>query len=184
VDLIASDKALAGVEYYLFTRTDREAVLSRFLTTIQQDYDFIFIDTPPSLNLLTLNALCASHSVLVPVQPEFFSLEGIVKIREAIADIKARWNPNLSIIGVLPTQVSGRRKLTQEVIQALKNELGESLFEAGIRDNASIAESSGHAKSVLEYDRLSNGAHDYVSAAKELLTRCKTLLPTPEEVTS
>jgi chromosome partitioning protein len=175
VDLIASDKALAGVEYYLFTRQDREAVLSRFLTTIRHDYDFIFIDTPPSLSLLTMNALCASDHVLIPVQPEFFSLEGIVKISEAIEDVRARWNPRLTIIGVLPTQVSNRRKLTQEVIYALKAELGEKLFETAIHDNAAIAESSGHAQSVLEYDRSSRGANDYLGAATELLTRCAQL---------
>ncbi len=177
VDLIASDKALAGVEYYLFTRPDREVVLARFLNTIRHDYDFIVIDTPPSLNLLTLNALCASDHVLIPVQPEFFSLEGIVKIREAIHDIRDRWNPKISIIGVLPTQVSHRRKLTQEVILALKEELGETLFDGAIHDNAAVAESSGHAKSVLEYDRSSRGALDYLAAAKELLNRCSQAQP-------
>ncbi len=171
-DLIAADKALSGVEYYLFTRADREVVLARFLDTVRHRYDFIIIDTPPSLNLLTLNALCASDHVLIPVQPEFFSLEGIVKIREAISDVCSRWNPKLSIIGVLPTQLSNRRKLTQEVIHALRQELGEKLFEAAIHDAAAIAESSGHAKSVIEYDRSSRGAEDYLLAAKELLTRC------------
>jgi chromosome partitioning protein len=171
VDLIPSDKALAGVEFYLFTRPDREKILSQCLELIRDDYDFIFIDTPPSLNLLTVNALCASDHVLIPVQPEFFSLEGIVKIRESIQDIQARWNPKISIVGVITTQVSQRRKLTQEVISALRSELGEILFSTGIRDNASIAESSGHAQSVLEYDRLSHGAHDYAAAAQELLNR-------------
>ncbi len=172
VDLIASDKALSGVEYYLFTRADREVVLSRFFTTVRHDYDFIVIDTPPSLNLLTMNALCASHYVLIPVQTEFFSLEGIVKIRDAIDDVRARWNSQLSILGVLPTQFSNRRKLTHEVIEALKGELGDKLFEAVIHDNAAIAESSGHAQSVLDYDRSSRGAQDYLQAAEELLGRC------------
>jgi chromosome partitioning protein len=174
VDLIASDKALSGVEYYLFTRSDRESVLTKFLELVRSDYDFIIIDTPPSLNLLTLNALCASDHVLIPVQPEFFSLEGIVKIRASIEEVKGRWNPKLSIIGVLPTQLSNRRKLTQEVIQALRDELGENLFEALIHDNAAVAESSGHAKSVIEYDRSSRGAQDYLAAARELLSRCST----------
>lgn len=172
VDLIASDKALSGVEYYLFSRADREVVLARFLAAVKQDYDFILIDTPPSLNLLTLNALCASDHVLIPVQPEFFSLEGIVKIREAIEDVRIRWNPEISIVGVLPTQLSTRRKLTQEVLQALRDELGDQLFDAQIHDNAAVAESSGHAKSVIEYDRSSRGAQDYMLAAKELILRC------------
>jgi chromosome partitioning protein len=172
VDLIPSDKSLSGVEYYLFTRSDRELVLSRFFTNLKQDYDFIIIDTPPSLNLLTMNALCASDFVLIPVQTEFFSLEGIVKIREAIEDVRARWNSQISIVGVLPTQFSNRRKLTQEVIEALKSELGDRLFDAVIHDNAAIAESSGHGQSVIEYDRSSRGAQDYLSAAEELLNRC------------
>lgn len=172
VDLIAADKTLASVEYYLFTRSDREVVLSRFFDSIRKDYDFIIVDTPPSLNLLTLNALCASDYVLVPVQPEFFSLEGIIKIRQAIEDIKTRWNPEISIIGVLPTQVSQRRKLTQEVIELLRNEFGEKLFENGIHENSAIVESSGHAKSVLDYARSSRGSQDYTAAARELLNRC------------
>lgn len=173
IDLIAADKGLSGVEYYLYSRTDREYVLSRFLNSIRHDYDFVLIDTPPSLNLLTINALCASHYVLVPVQPEFFSLEGIVKIREAVLDVQQRWNPTLSIIGILPTQLSNRRKLTQEVLAALREELGEVVFETGISDAVAIAESSGHAQSVLEYDQKSKGAHDYKVAAKELMRRCK-----------
>jgi chromosome partitioning protein len=177
VDLLPSDKALAGVEYYLFTRSDREVVLSRFFEAIRQEYDFIFIDTPPSLSLLTVNALCASDHVLIPVQPEFFSLEGIVKIRHSIEDVKSRWNSKLTVIGVIPTQMSHRRKLTQEVIQALKVELGEKLFEAGIHDTAAIAESSGHAKSVLDYDRSSKGSQDYKAAAQELLLRCQRAEP-------
>ena len=173
VDLIASDKALSGVEYYLFNRSDREGVLSRFFTNIRHDYDFVLIDTPPSLSLLTLNALCASDHVLIPVQPEFFSLEGIVKIQEAISDIKTRWNPKLSVIGILPTQLAKRRKLTQEVLQALRAEMGDRVFEANIGENSAIAESSGHAQSVIDYDRSSKGAQDYIEAAHELLNRCE-----------
>ena len=171
VDLIACDKALSGVEYYLFSRSEREKVLATFLTGIQKNYDFVFIDTPPSLNLLTINALSASDGVLIPVQPEFFSLEGIVKIRESVEDIRSRWNKKLKIMGVLPTQVASRRKLTQEVLDVLKNELGSVLFESMIHDNAAVTESTGHAVSVIEYDRSSRGAQDYLAAAEELLER-------------
>jgi chromosome partitioning protein len=171
VDLIASDKALSGVEYYLFSRADRELVLSHFLNGVAPHYDVILIDTPPSLNLLTLNALCASDHVLIPVQPEFFSLEGIVKIRESIENIKERWNEKLSILGILCTQVSQRRKLTQEVIEMLRSEMGGLVLETLIHENAAVTESSGHARSVIEYDRASRGAKDYLAAAKEVLER-------------
>ncbi|MFL5815451.1 MAG: ParA family protein [Bdellovibrionia bacterium] len=171
VDLIASDKALSGVEYYLFSRADRELVLSHFLNGVSPHYDFILIDTPPSLNLLTLNALCTSDHVLIPVQPEFFSLEGIVKIRESIENIRDRWNEKLTILGVLFTQVSQRRKLTQEVIDMLRTEMGELVLETMIHENAAVTESSGHARSVIEYDRASRGAKDYLAAAKEVLAR-------------
>lgn len=173
VDLLPCDQALAGVEYYLFSRPDRELVLARFLDGIRPGYDFIFIDTPPSLNLLTLNALCASDGVLVPVQPEFFSLEGIIKIRASIEDVRSRWNAKLRIVGVLPTQVSHRRKLTAEVIESLRAELGPTLFENAIHDNSAVTESSGHAQSVLDYDRGSRGAKDYIAAARELMGRCQ-----------
>jgi len=171
VDLIASDKALGGIEYYLFSRSDREQVLARFLETAAESYDFVLIDTPPSSNLLTLNALVASDRLLVPVQAEFFSLEGIVKIRQSIEEVRSRWNPRLAIMGVLLTQLSSRRKLSQDVIEALKGELGSLLFESAIHDNAAVAESSGHAQSVLEYDRSSRGAKDYAAAALEVLRR-------------
>jgi chromosome partitioning protein len=171
VDLIPSDKGLSGVEYYLFTRTDREGVLATFLQSLRADYDFILIDTPPSLNLLTLNALVASDGVLIPVQAEFFSLEGIVKIRDEIVNIRARWNAKLEILGVLPTQISFRRKLTQEVLDTLYGELGSLMFKSVIHDNTAVTESSGHAKSVLDYDRRSRGAKDYAQAAGELILR-------------
>ena len=173
-DLIPSDPALSGVEFYLFTRTEREGVLARFLTLLKSRYDFIFIDTPPSLNLLTLNALCASEHELIPVQPEFFSLEGILKIREFVQDIRTRWNPHISIIGVLANQASSRRKLTQEVIGVLRNQFGSTFFETVIHDNSAVTESSGHAQSVIRYKRSSRGAQDYLAAAEELLGRCRS----------
>ena len=174
VDLIPSDQALSGAEFYLFTRTGRESVLAKFLSGLVDRYEFILIDTPPSLNLLTLNALCAGDYVLIPVQPEFFSLEGILKIRDFIRDARERWNPRISIIGVLATQATFRRKLTQEVLNVLKDQFGAALFETVIHDNSAVTESSGHAQSVIRYKRSSRGAKDYMAAAQELLMRCKT----------
>jgi chromosome partitioning protein len=170
-DLIGSDKSLAGVEYYLFSRPDKELVLRRFLAPIQNEYDVALIDTPPSLSLLTVNALSASQGFLVPVQPEFFSLEGIVKIRELAEEIRARWNPELELAGILPTQVNSRRKLTQEILSLLTKEFGEKLLTQTIRENTAVTESSGHGQSVLDYDPASNGAQDYEAAAQALARR-------------
>jgi chromosome partitioning protein len=179
VDLVPSDGALSGVEYFLFTRPDRETVLSRFISNVKDQYDFIFIDTPPNLNLLTLNALCACNHVLIPVQPEFFSLEGILKIREFIKNVQSRWNPGISIIGVLPNQANFRRKLTAEVLSTLKGEFGFALFETVIHDNSSVTESTGHAQSVITYKRSSRGAKDFAEAAGELMARCHSASKKP-----
>jgi chromosome partitioning protein len=173
VSLIAGDQALTGVEHYLFSRPEREKVLAQFLDSIKDRFDYVVIDTPPSLGLLTLNALCASDHVLIPMQTEFFSLEGIVKIQAAIDDVKARWNEKLSIIGVLATQVNKRRKLTLEVLDTLREAMGDLVFKSVIHDNASVAESSGHAQSVFDYDRKSQGAADYLAASEELIKRCE-----------
>ncbi len=175
VHLIASEKTLSGVELYLLSRSDKELILARFLQSLADEFDDILIDTPPSVGLLTLNALCASDAVLIPVQPEFFSLEGIVKIRETIETVRSRWNAKIEILGVLPTQVSNRRTLTAEVLEALKNELGDLLFDQAIHDNSAVTESSGHGKSVLDYDRSSRGAKDYLNAAQEYLSRLDRL---------
>lgn len=180
VDLIPSDQALSGAELYLFSRAERESILAKFLAGLLPDYDFVFIDTPPSLNLLTLNALCASNYVLVPVQPEFFSLEGILKIREFVENVRDRWNPRVSIIGVLANQATFRRKLTQEVLGVLKDQFGSTLFETVIHDNSAVTESSGHAQSVITYKRSSRGAKDFAAAADELLARCRAK-PIPAE---
>jgi chromosome partitioning protein len=168
MDLIGADRSLSGVEYYLFSRADKEIVLRQFLEPLRQDYDVALIDTPPSLSLLTLNALCASQGFLIPVQPEFFSLEGIVKIRGLADEIRSRWNPDLDLAGIIPTQVNSRRKLTQEILSLLSKEFGDRLIQPGIRENAAVTESSGHGRSVIEYDPDSNGAEDYERVALAL----------------
>ncbi len=100
-----------------------------------------------------------------------------MKIREFVDDVRGRWNPRISIIGVLGTQATFRRKLTQEVLDVLKNQFGKTLFEAVIHDNSAVTESSGHAQSVIKYKRSSRGAKDYIAAAEELLARCRERQP-------
>ncbi len=167
--LLGCDSNLAGVEYFLFSREEREGVLSRWLDLLRDEFDYILIDTPPSLNLLTLNALVAADDVLVPVQPEFFSLEGLSKLRSTVEGVRARWNPRIQIGGIVVTQSQQRRKLTSEVVASLGREFGPALFRTQIRDNAAITESSGHSKSIFEYAPRSNGAEDYLALADEFL---------------
>lgn len=171
IHLIPSDGALSGVEYYLFSRADKEGLLQEFLWDLTADYDFVLIDTPPAMNLITLNAMVAADEVLIPVQPEFFGLEGISKLKASIEDIKRRWNPRLKILGILPSIVSGRRKLTSEVLSVLSEEFGTLVFESKIHDNASVTESTGHGQSVFAYDRHSKGAADFDRAADEVIRR-------------
>jgi chromosome partitioning protein len=171
LSVIPGDRALSGVEYYLFSRSERESLLASFLAPLREEFDTILIDTPPSVNLITLNALVACDGVIVPVQPEFFSLEGIVKIRETIADVRARWNPQVSILGIVVTQVNSRRKLTSEVLRALETEFEDILFASHIHENTAVAESAGHSRSVLDYAPNSIGAQDYLALSREVLSR-------------
>ncbi len=171
LDIFAADPALSGVEFYLFSRAGREEILKNFLKHFETYYDFVVIDTPPSLNLLTVNAMVAADWVLVPLQAEFFSLEGIVKVRKTIEDIRLQFNPKLKMLGAFATQVNDRRRLSQEVLDVLKQELGDQLLSSRIRDNTAVAESSGQGMSVMEYQKSSNGAEDYLNLRDEILTR-------------
>jgi chromosome partitioning protein len=170
-DYIAADKELAGVEYYLYSRPDRERTLSNNLSWANGNYDFVIIDNPPSVNLLTLNALTAASEVVIPVQTEFFSLEGIVKMQETIQLVKERFNPKLKISGILPTQVDARKKLTSEVLALLKESFPTSLFAARIRENSKLAESTGHGSTIFNYAPTSAGAEDYRQLADEVLAQ-------------
>jgi chromosome partitioning protein len=171
LDYIAADKELSGVEYYLYTRSDREKALKNNLAWATGEYDFIMIDNPPSLNLLTINALTAASEVLIPVQAEFFSLEGIAKIQESIEMVRGRFNPTLRIAGILPTLVDGRKRLTSEVLEILSQHFPRELLTSRIRDNSKLAESSGHGKTIFKYAPSSIGAEDYRSLASEVSAR-------------
>jgi chromosome partitioning protein len=170
-DYIAADKELAGVEYYLYSRSDRELVLKKNLAWAMGEYDFIFIDNPPSLNLLTINALTTANEVLIPVQTEFFSLEGIAKMQESITLVKSRWNPDLKIVGIIATQVDNRKRLTDEVLGKLAEHFPSELLSSRIRDNSKLAESSGHGKTIFKYAPTSHGADDYRALADEVSAR-------------
>lgn len=171
LDYIAAESSLAGVEFYLYTRHDRELVLKQNLAWAAEAYDYIIIDNPPSVNLLTLNALCAAHEVLIPLQTEYFSLEGIAKMKETISLVNEKWNPSLKICGLLATQVDSRKKLTGEVLETLNQHFSKDLFKTRIRENTKVSESSGHGQTIFRYAPNSPGAEDYRNLADEISGR-------------
>jgi chromosome partitioning protein len=168
---IPSSKDLSAVEAFLYAKSDRESVLKNNMRWAQGAYDFILIDNPPSVNLLTLNALVMADEVLVPLQTEFFSLEGIGKIKETIQLVRDRWNPTLRICGLLATQVDHRKRLTTEVLQSLKDQFPTETLGTLIRENSKLTESSGHGKTIFKYAPSSPGAEDYRALADEILSR-------------
>lgn len=170
-DYIAADGELSAIENYLYAKPERETILKRALAWADGVYDFIFIDNPPSVNLLTLNALSAAHEVLVPLQTEFFSVEGITKIQETVRMVRERWNPTLQVGGLVATQVDYRKKMTHDVLETLAQHYPSALLKTRIRDNSKLGESSGHGKTIFRYAPSSPGAEDYRSLADELLAR-------------
>jgi len=165
--LLAADDMLSGVEYYLVGRSDREYVLKNALQEVKTQFDFIIIDNPPALNLLTINGLVASDRVLVPVQAEFFSLEGIVQLRATLEHLKDR-NPGLSLMGVVANMFDDRRKLNWEVVEELQKQL--KVFNTKIHDSVKITESSGHGKSIFDYAPRSRSAQEFKELAEEILS--------------
>jgi len=172
--LLPSDNQLAGVEYYLISRPKREEILRHALAAIKNEFDFILIDNPPSLNLLTVNGLVASEQVIVPVQPEYFSLEGIAQLRGTLEDLR-KWHPSISLLGLFPNMFDNRRKLNVDVLKLLDENFGDLMFKTKVHNSVKIAESSGFAKSVLDYSPSSRSAAEFRDLAQELVTRLENL---------
>ncbi|MDZ4677144.1 MAG: ParA family protein [Oligoflexia bacterium] len=170
--ILAADSMLAGVEFYLVSRPDKEYILKRAISSVVEHFDYVIIDNPPALNLLTVNGLVASESVIIPVQLEFFSLEGIVLLQNTIKSLHDR-NPGLEILGIIPNMFDNRRKLNWEVLDALKKQFGEKVFESKIHNSVKIAESSGHGKSILSYAPQSRSSAEYIEFAKEVISHVR-----------
>jgi chromosome partitioning protein len=168
--LIGASPELSGVEYYLVSRTGRESLLKEKLAAVKSEFDYILIDNPPSLNLLTINGLVASQKVLVPVQPEYFSLEGIRQIKGSVEDLR-KWHSDVSLAGIFLNMFDDRRKLNSDVQNLLKETFGDLLFETVIHDSVKIPESSGHSKSVLSYAPNSRPSKEFQELAKEICER-------------
>jgi chromosome partitioning protein len=162
---------LAGANVELAGEQDRLDRLTMALEGIRDRYDFIFIDCPPALDLLTLNALVAADSVLIPIQCEYFALEGISALMETIDQLREGLNPRIQIEGVLLTMFDERTTLTKQVASDLRDFFGDTVFQTVIPRNIRLAEAPSHGKPVLQYDLRSKGAESYLELAREVLDR-------------
>ncbi|HEX3409452.1 MAG TPA: ParA family protein [Candidatus Binataceae bacterium] len=171
VFLAPSGPDLVGAEIELATREGRERVLQQILAPVRDDYAFVIVDTPPSLGLLTLNALVAADSVIVPMQCEYYALEGLTALIETIKRIRASLNHRLQIDGLVLTMFDARNRLSHEIAREVEKHFPEKVFQSVIPRNVRLSESPSHGLSVLEYDPKSAGAEAYRDLAAELLTR-------------
>ncbi|MCM1152187.1 MAG: AAA family ATPase [Muribaculum sp.] len=171
LSLIGSRIDLVGAEVELTNRRDRERVLSSVLSPLRDDYDFILIDCSPSLGIITVNALTAADSVIIPVQAEYFALEGISQLLNTIRIIKSRLRPSLEIEGFLLTMYDARLRLANQIYEELKGHFGAMVFSTVIPRNIKLSESPSHGLPVILYDPDSRGAIAYTQLAKELITR-------------
>ena len=169
--MIPSHIDLVGAEIEMLNLEHRENILKRVLSPLKGDYDYILIDCSPSLGLITINALTASDSIIIPVQCEFFALEGIAKLLNTIKIIKSNLNPALRIEGFLLTMYDARLRLSAQVHDEVRRHFGDLVFNTVIARNVRLSEAPSHGMSVLEYDRNSKGAKNYTNLAKELIKR-------------
>jgi chromosome partitioning protein len=171
LDILPSNINLVGAEIEMVDMENRESLLKKALASLKNEYDYLIIDCPPSLGLLTLNALNASDSVLIPVQCEYFALEGLGQLLNTINIVKQHYNKNLSIEGVLLTMFDTRLRLSHSVAEEVKKYFGDKVFDTIIHRNVRISEAPSYGKPVILYDAVSSGSKNYISLAAELLQR-------------
>jgi len=169
LDLIPATIELAGAEVELVGTDDREKVLKRALAKIKDNYDFIFIDCPPSLGLLTINALTAADTVMIPIQCEFYALEGLGLLMNTIQMVQQQLNPELQLEGVLLTMFDGRTNLAIQVVDEVKKYFKDQVYRTIIPRNVRLSEAPSHGKPVMVYDHRSRGAEAYHELAKEVM---------------
>ena len=168
-DVLPSNKALAGAGIELVGMEHREYLLSNALDTVEENYDFILIDCPPSLELLTLNGIVAARSVLIPVQCEYYALEGLSDLMSTLRLVKKRLNPDIDVEGVLLTMYNGRTNLSMQVAEEVKRFFKGKVYATVVPRNTRLAEAPSHGKPVIAYDKWSKGAEAYRALAKEVL---------------
>ncbi|MBQ9133049.1 MAG: ParA family protein [Clostridia bacterium] len=171
LSVIPSNISLAGAEFDLYQLDNREYRLKEQLAQIKADYDYIFIDCPPSLGMITVNALAAADAVIIPMQCEYYALEGLSQLMLTIRKIKQLYNPELEICGILITMFNGRLILTMQVISELKKYYSDKLFKTPISRNVRLSEAPSFGTPVYYHDKSSKGSKEYLDVAKELLER-------------
>ncbi len=169
--MIPSHINLVGAELELADVDDKETVLKRALEPLRDEYDYIIIDCSPSLGLITINTLAAADSVIIPVQPEFFALEGLGKLLQTIMIVQRSINTSLTIEGFVVTMFDGRTRVHTQVVRELRERFKDMVFETIIQRNIRLSEAPGYGKPIILYDVMSNGTSNYLSLAKEILER-------------
>ncbi|HUL37351.1 MAG TPA: AAA family ATPase [Thermodesulfobacteriota bacterium] len=173
LDVVTSNTDLIGAEIELIQERDREKKLDRLIREVEADYDYIFIDCPPSLGLLTINSLTAAHSVIIPLQCEYYALEGLGQLLKTIRLIKQSLNPRLEIEGILLTMFDSRNNLSHQVADEVRKHFRDKVFRTIIPRNIRLSEAPSHGKPVLLYDIHSKGAESYLNLASEIMTNGK-----------
>jgi len=171
LDLIPSHIDLVGVEVELVNKPKREFMLKEAIADVKDAYDYILIDCAPSLGLITLNALTAADSVIVPIQCEYFALEGLGKLLNTIKNVQQIHNPELNIEGLLLTMYDARLKLSNQVVEEVKKHFGDMVFDTIIQRNVRLSEAPSFGESILDYDATSKGAVNYLNLADELIQK-------------
>lgn len=169
VSVVASNMELAGAELELIDTQKRESRLKMALASVKDNYDFIFLDCPPSLGLITLNGLCAADTLLVPIQCEFFALEGLSQLISTVRQVKRLYNPYIEIEGVLLTMYDGRLNLTQQVVEEVKKCFPKKVYSTAIPRNVRLSEAPSYGQPIMYYDKSASGAQAYDALADEFL---------------
>ena len=173
LDIVTSTLDLSGAEIELTGQPGREYILKELLDPIRKKYDYILIDCPPSLGLLTINSLTASDIVLIPLQAQYLALQGLTKLKEVVDQIRKRLNKKLKVGGVFITQYDSRKILNRDVVDAIKKHFKEEVFKTKIRDAVAIAEAPTEGVDIFRYSPKSNGAEDYLELSEEIVKRFK-----------